>query len=379
MVSFDLTDEQRVLQETVRRFAENEIAPFAAQWDEAGEFPWDVMRKAFSAGLMNDIVPEQYGGAGLSCFESTLVTEELAAGCSGVSTSMLANNLASTPVLLAGTEDQKKKFFGKLTSSLCFGAFNLTEPSAGSDVAALSTTAVKKGNRYVLRGEKCFITNGGVADFHVVFATLDKSKGAKGITAFIVPKDTPGVQPGKEEHKMGSRASNTTTVVFEDAEVDESMRLGNEGEGFRLAMRTLDRARPVVAAQAVGIARSAIKHAAQYAKERSTFGQPIAMHQGIQFMLAEMVRDLEAARLLTWNAAWLTDQGKNASQISACAKLFATDAAMRITTDAVQIFGGYGYMREYPVEKLMRDAKLLQIYEGTNQVQRIVIARSLLA
>jgi acyl-CoA dehydrogenase len=295
-----------------------------------------------------------------------------------MTTTTLGNGLATIPLLIAGTEEQHERFLTLLTSKLTFASFDLTEAGAGSDAASMSTTATKDGDRYLLNGEKCFITNGGIASYHIVFATLDREKRSKGITAFIVPSDSPGVTPGKDENKMGHRASNTTSVRYENVEVPASLRLGAEGQGFKIAMQTLDRARSSVAAIGVGVARAALEHSVRYAQERSTFGQPIANHQGIQFMIAEMVRDVEAARLLTWHAAWMVDQGMNASKESACAKLFATDTAMRAATDAVQIFGGNGYMREYPVEKLMRDAKLLQIYEGTNQIQRIVIARKVL-
>jgi acyl-CoA dehydrogenase len=378
MVSFDLSSEQKLLREMARRFAQNEMAPVAGQYDERGEFATEVYDKAFTAGLMNDIIPEQYGGAGLSAFETALVAEELAAGCAGMATTTLGNGLATIPILNVGSEEQKERFLTMLTEKLAFASFDLTEPGAGSDAAAIATTATKKGDRYILNGEKCFITNGGVAEFHVVFATLDKSKRSKGITAFIVPSDTPGVSAGKDENKMGHRASNTTSVLFENVEIPHSFRLGEEGQGFKIALQTLDRARSSVAAIGVGVARAAMDHAVAYARERVAFGQPIAGHQGIEFMIAEMARDVEAARMLTWHAAWLFDQGKNASMESSCAKLFATDTAMRVATDAVQIFGGNGYMREYPVEKLMRDAKLLQIYEGTNQIQRIVIARNVI-
>ena len=378
MVSFELNSLQQLVQETARRFANNEMAPMAAEYDERAEFALPVFEKAFAAGLMNDSVPEKFGGPGLASFETTLIAEELAVGCAGMTTTTLGNGLATIPLLIAGTEEQQERFLTMLTSKLTFASFDLTEPGAGSDAASMSTTATKDGDRYLLNGEKCFITNGGIASYHIVFATLDREKRSKGITAFIVPSDTPGVTPGKDEKKMGHRASNTTAVRYENVEVPASLRLGAEGQGFKIAMQTLDRARSSVAAIGVGVARAALEHSVRYAQERSTFGQPIANHQGIQFMIAEMARDVEAARLLTWHAAWMVDQGMDASKESACAKLFATDTAMRAATDAVQIFGGNGYMREFPVEKLMRDAKLLQIYEGTNQIQRIVIARKVL-
>ncbi|OHB77069.1 MAG: hypothetical protein A2W31_10055 [Planctomycetes bacterium RBG_16_64_10] len=328
MVSFALTEEQRILQETARRFVEKEVTPVAAHHDETGEFPWALMQKAFDTGLINDSIPAEYGGGGLSCFETVLLAEEIAAGCAGVATSLLGNNLASTPIVLAGTEEQKRRFLGGLTSKLSFGAFGLTEPGAGSDAAGMTTMCRKDGDVYVLNGTKCFITNGGMADFH--------------------------------------------------AKVPARLRLGEECERFKIAMRTLDRARPGVAALGVGVARAALEHSVRYAKERHTFGQRLANHQGLQFMLAEMARDVEVSRLATWHAAWLIDQGKDATLQSSVSKLLATDTAMKVSTDAVQLFGGYGYMKDYPVEKLMRDAKLLQIYEGTNQIQRLVIARKIL-
>jgi acyl-CoA dehydrogenase len=378
MVSFALSPQQRTLQETARRFAQTEILPIAAHHDQTGEFPWELMRKAFDAGLMNDAVPPEYGGRGLSCLESVLLAEELAAGCAGIATSLLNSDLAATPIVLAGTDEQKSRFLGQLTAKLSFAAFCLTEPQSGSDAAGLVTSCRRQGDAYVLSGEKCFITNGSVASVYVVFATQDPAQRARGISAFIVPRDTPGISIGRIEDKMGQRASNTASVIFDNVRVPAAQRLGEEGDGFKIAMRTLDRARPSVAGIAVGIARSALEHAIRHAKQRCTFGQPIAQHQGIQFMLAEMARDVEAARMVAWQAAWRIDQKEDASKESAIAKLLATDTAMKVTTDAVQIFGGYGYMKDHPVEKLMRDAKLTQIYEGTNQIQRLVIARKIL-
>ncbi len=378
MISFELTDEQRALQDSARRFAAREMAPVAGECDREGRFPHEVMEKAFAAGFLNDRVPAEYGGGGIGCLDSAILNEEFAAGCAGMTSTMQANNLAAMPIMLAGTEEQKQRFLTRLTESLRYAAFCLTEPGAGSDAAGMATAAVKSDRGYVLNGTKCFITNGGIADFHTVFATHDRSGRHKTISAFVVPADTPGVSVGKEEDKMGQRASNTTEVVFEDAEIDASLRLGEENTGFKLAMRTLDMTRTSTAALAVGVARSAMEHSLAYAQERKCFGQAIAAFEGIQFMLADMARDVEAARLLTWRAAWSVDQDSIDSTTSAYAKLFAADMAMRVTTDAVQIFGGNGYMREYPVEKLMRDAKLAQIYEGTSQIQRLVIARKLL-
>jgi acyl-CoA dehydrogenase len=291
---------------------------------------------------------------------------------------IVANNLACQPLNLAASEEQKKEWFGRLTSECGWAAYCLSEPSAGSDVAGMKSTATKKGDRYILNGTKQWITNGGVASFYVVFAYTDKEAGHKGVSCFIVPRDLPGVQVQKKEDMMGQRASSTCQIVFDNVEVPASLRVGEEGTGFYTAMKTFDRTRAPIAAGAVGLARRARDYAVKYAKEREAFGKPIAELQAVQFMLADMDRDIEAGRLLCWQAAWLADNGRRNTRETAIAKLFCADAAMRITTDAVQIFGGYGYSREYPVEKLMRDAKVIQIYEGTSQVQRLVIARQLL-
>ena len=378
MVDFRLSDEQIALRDMARKFAKNEIIPVAAKFDESCEFPRDVIQKAYDAGLLNETIPAEFGGTGLGCMESCIITEELAAGCSGISTSIMVNTLGITPIIVAGTKEQKEKFLRPFTEKLKFAAFCLTEPGAGSDVAGMALSVKKDGNNYVLNGTKRFITNGGVADLYTVFGTMDRSKGHKGMIALIVPSDIKGVIRGKVEHKMGQRASNTTEVVFEDAKVPVENILGKEGEGFKVAMMTLDRSRPPIGASSVGVSKAAMEYSIAYAKERKQFGMPIAHFQAIQFMIADMAKEIEASRLLTWQAAWLVDNGMKSSKESSIAKCFAADAAMRITTDAVQIFGGYGYTKEYPVEKLMRDAKLLQIYEGTNQVQRIVIAREVI-
>ncbi len=378
MIGFQLNEEQRMIQEAAREFAQKEIAPVAAKYDEEERHPDEVVKKAYEAGLLNLSIPEEYGGAGLGHLETVLVTEEFAAACAGITTTLQANILASLPILLAGSEEQKKKWLGFLTSGPHLAAFCLTEPGAGSDVSSIRTTAVRKGDKYVLTGTKQFITNGGVADLYTVFATVDRKKGRKGITAFVVPRETPGLKIGKAEKKMGHRASNTAEVIFEEVEVPVENRLGEEGEGFKIAMHTLDFSRPGVAALGVGVARAAFEAALEYATQRVQFGQPIAMFQAIQFKLADMAMKVETARLITWKAAWLADAGLPNVIESSMAKAYATDAAMWVTTEAVQIFGGYGYTKEYPVEKYMRDAKLLQIYEGTNEIQRIVIARQLL-
>lgn len=379
MISFELTEEQKILRQTARKFAQKEIVPVAAQYDKDGTFPRDIAQKAFDMGMINDVIPEEYGGPGISCLDSCIVNEELGAGCAGVATTIMANSLALTPILLAGTDEQKKRFFTPVCEKLTFSAFCLTEPEAGSDVSAIATTAVRDGDEYVINGAKQFITNGGVADLLTVFVSTDRSKGARGLSAIVVRKDeTLGVSVGKELDKMGQRASNTAEVIFEDVRVPVDNLLGKEGDGFKIAMKTFDTTRAVVAAVSVGVARCAHEHAVKYSKERVQFGAPLAALQTIQFALADIAMKISAARLLTWHAAWLADQGARQSKEAAFAKAFAADTAMDITTQVVQIFGGYGYSKEYPVEKLMRDAKLLQIYEGTLQVQRLVIARSVI-
>jgi acyl-CoA dehydrogenase len=373
-----LGDQQLALQDTARRFAQTEIAPKAPQYDQSGEFPREVIRTAWELGLSSTCIPERFGGVALSTFESCLVTEELSWGCSGITTSIMCNDLGLMPIVLAGSEDQQKEWLGACAREFKMISFCLSEPQAGSDVAGLQLLAERDGDHYVLNGTKCWITNGGVADLYTVFATLDRSTRHEGILALIVPSDLPGITKGKKEDKMGQRASDTRVIHFDNVRVPAAQRLGAEGEGFKIAMKTLDRTRPPIGALATGIARRALEESVGYAKERKAFGFPIAGFQAVQFMLADMAKDVEAARLLTWQSAWMVDQGLRASKYSSFAKCFATDTAMRVTTDAVQVFGGNGYTREYPVEKLMRDAKLMQIYEGTNQIQRLVIARELL-
>jgi acyl-CoA dehydrogenase len=377
-MEFQLSDEQLVLQETARRFAREEIAPIAARCDQSGEFPRETIQKAWELGLSSTCIPEAYGGLGLPVVDNCIITEELSWGCSGITTSIMCNDLGLMPIVISGSEDQKREWLGACVRDFKMVSFCLSEPEAGSDVAGLQLQAEKDGDHYVLNGTKCWITNGGVADLFTVFATLDRSARHKGITAFVVPSDLPGITRGKKEDKMGQRASDTRVLHFENVRVPASQRLGAEGEGFKVAMKTLDRTRPPIGALATGIARRALDESVAYARERKAFGFPIAGFQAVQFMLADMAKDIEAARLLTWQSAWMVDQGLRASKHSSFAKCFATDAAMRVTTDAVQVFGGNGYTKEYPVEKLMRDAKLMQIYEGTNQIQRLVIARELL-
>lgn len=377
-MDFSLNDEQLALQETARRFAQSEIQPVAAEYDQTGEFPRDVMKKAWELGLSSTCIGEQYGGVGLSTLDSCLVTEELSWGCSGMTTSIMCNDLGLMPIVIGGSDEQKEEWLGACARDFKMISFCLSEPAAGSDVAGLQLLAEKDGDDYILNGTKCWITNGGVADVYTVFATLDRDSRHKGIVAFVTPSDLPGITQGKKEDKMGQRASDTRVIHFDNVRVPASQRLGQEGEGFKIAMRTLDRTRPPIGALAVGIARRALDESVAYAKERKAFGFPISGFQAVQFMLADMAKDTAAARLLTHQSAWMVDQGLRASKMSSFAKCFATDTAMRVTTDAVQVFGGNGYTKEYPVEKLMRDAKLMQIYEGTNQIQRLVIARELL-
>ena len=378
MVDFTLTDEQKDLRELAHSFAEKEIRKVAWEYDKDGTWPQDIINKAWEVGLMNTHIPEAYGGPGLDYLTGVLIEEEIGWGCSGIGTSLMANGLACAPVTLGGSEKIKKKYLGMLTEEPKLASFCLTEPDAGSDVSGMKTRAVKKGDKYVLTGSKCFITNGSYADWFTVYAKTDPEAGHRGISAFVVDADSPGVTVDKKEDKMGQRASNTATISFDEVEVPAENLLAEENKGFKLAMMTLDRTRPGVAAMATGIARAAFEFAAEYSKERIQFGVPIAMHQAIQFMIADMSTKVDAARLLTWKAAVLLDQGKRNTLVSSQAKRFAADSAMEVTVDAVQVYGGYGFIKEYPVEKLMRDAKIMQLYEGTSQIQRLVIAREVL-
>jgi acyl-CoA dehydrogenase len=379
-ISFELTDEQKALRDLAHEFAANEIRPHEADYDEHSTHPTDVIAKAHEVGLMNLHVPEALGGPGLSCFEGLLVGEELNWGCSGIGTSVSANGLGAGPVIAFGTDEQKHRWLEPLVEEPILCSFALTEPNAGSDVSGIQTTAVRRGGEYVLNGSKMFITNAGHADWIVVFAKTDPGAGNRGLSAFVVPTGLDGVIHEKHLDKMGQRSTDTSAVAFQDVVVPAENRLGEEGEGFKIAMTVLDFTRPGTAVGAVGVARAAYEHASRYAVERVQFGVPIAMNQGVNFLIADMATKVEAARLLCWQAAWMIDNGwgRKATLYSSMAKRFAADAAMEVTTDAVQVFGGYGYMKEYPVEKLMRDAKLYQIYEGTSQIQRLVIARELL-
>lgn len=378
-MDFALNEEQLELQEMVREFVEKEITPYAAEMDAENHMRDGLIDKANEMGLLNVIVPEELDGPGLDSISVATIYEELGKGCAGVATSLAANSLATVPVLLAGTDEQKKMYCDILNNG-GLAAFALTEPGAGSDAGGVSTRAVhnKEEGTYTLNGTKMFITNGGLAEIFLVFANTRKTGGIRGLTAFIVPKDTPGFSVGKKENKMGIRPSNTTELVLQDVVIPESYRVGREGEGFRIAMNTLDSARPFVGAVSVGIAQAALDCAVKYAKERRQFGQPIASFQMVQGMLADMAMKVETARLMVQKACWMRDQGMEFSKEAAMAKCYASDTAMQVTTDAVQVMGGYGYTKEYPVEKMMRDAKIMQIYEGTNQIQRLVIANKLL-
>jgi acyl-CoA dehydrogenase len=378
MVDFALTEEQRQLQDLVRKFAQREIAPVAAELDREQRFSQEIVDKYFEIGLLHSTVPEEYGGCGLGCLDVCISAEELAAACGGVASYIGGNNLGLIPLLIAGCPELKKELLPGHCAGPNLAAFCLTEAEAGSDVAGMRSTAKRVGDEYVINGTKQFITNGGVASLYSVCASEQPELKHKGISCFMVPANTPGISHGKKEDKMGQRAADTREVCFQDVHVPARFRLGEGLDGFKIAMMTLDEARPVTGAQAVGIARAALEAAIGYAKQRKQFGKPIAQQQAIQFMLADMEIRVEAARWLVWRAAWLHDQGMRNTKESAIAKCFAGDTAMLVTTDAVQVLGGYGYMKDYPLEKYMRDAKLHQIYEGTNQVQRQVIANQLL-
>ena len=378
MICFSLTEEQRALRQLAREFASNEIAPLAAEHDRLSRHPQEILEKAYALGLMDMTVPEAYGGAALGMMETCLVSEELAAGCSGIGTAILANTLALTPLLLAASPAQMKMHVEPLCAGPHLAALCMTEPQAGSDVGAVKTTAIRAGDHYVVTGTKTLIDNGGVAQLYSVFASTNPDQGVKGLSAFIVPADLPGVSVGKHEDKMGQRAINTSEVIFEEVSVPIENRLGEEGEGFSIFLETLSRNKPWIAASAVGVARAALEEATSYAREREQFGQPIASFQAVQFKLADMAIKIEAARLLAWQAAWQVDQGIRHGPQSAIAKCYASDIAMEVTTDAVQVLGGYGYIREYPVEKMMRDAKAFQLYTGTNEIQRYLISQDLL-
>jgi acyl-CoA dehydrogenase len=377
MIDFQPTEEQEQLRKTARDFAANVIRPKAAHHDETGDFPTEILKKAWELGLINCHIPQEYGGLGLKVVEEALISEELGWGCTGISTAITANTLAQAPVIVGGSDALKKKYLAPFADRSIMCSYGVTEPTAGSDVQGIRTTARKVGNDWVLNGQKMWITGAGHAEWFFVLASTDREAGAKGMSAFIVESKTPGVTIGKKEQNMGQRASDTRGITFEDVKVPGENLVGAEGKGFFLAMAAFDHTRPLVAAGAVGLARAALEHSIEYAKTRKTFGKAIAEHQAVAFMIADMATDVEAARLLTLRASWEIDQGRRNTLLAAHAKRFAADAAMKVATDAVQVFGGNGFNREYPVEKLMRDAKIFQIYEGTSQIQRLIISREL--
>ncbi|UKL14563.1 acyl-CoA dehydrogenase family protein [Dissulfurimicrobium hydrothermale] len=377
-VNYFLTEEQQMIVELARKISREKIVPVRAELDEKEEFPWDIIKDLAQADLFGLYIPEAYGGLGAGCFEMCLALEELAYGCIAVTTTFAASALGGYPILLFGSEEQKARYLPDIASGRRLSAFGLTEANAGSDVAAIQTTAVEEGGSWVLNGTKQWITSGGEADIYTIIALTDRNKGARGATAFIVEKGDPGLGFGKKERKMGLRASSTRELIFNDCRIPKDRVLGKRGQGFIIAMRTLDLARPGIGAIGVGLAQAAFDEALKYAKERIQFGQSIMSFQAIQHMLADMVTQIEASRALVYAVARTIDAGaKDFAKLSAMAKLFPTDMAMKATTDAVQILGGYGYMKDYPVEKMMRDAKVLQIYEGTNQILRNVIGQAI--
>jgi acyl-CoA dehydrogenase len=379
MFDFSLSEEHKALIDMARRFAKERVMPHAAEWDREAHFPMDVFKAAWEIGLINPTVPAEYGGAGMGEVENALIAEELAYACSGFETSCMANGLALTPIKLGGNEEQKKKYLGMLTAEPVLASYATSEPDAGSDVAGIKTRFKKHGEDYVLNGQKAWITNASFARWYVIFATSDPSLKHKGMAAFIVDRDTPGLRVGKHEDKLGQRASDTAQVFLDDVVVPKANLLAPEGQGFKLAMETFNQTRPDIAAAATGVMRRCLDECVAYAKERKTFGVPIGQHQLVQAMLAEMAIRAEATRLLYLKASWNLDNGVRDPIVSSFAKGFGADACMQTAIDAVQVFGGNGFVKEYPVEKLMRDAKIFQIYEGTSQVQRMVIAKQLLS
>ncbi len=378
MFSPAYSEEQHALVETARKFVAENIIPVAGEYDERGEMPIDIFKAAWELGLMNVELPESVGGLDFGCVDGCLIAEELAYGCAAIGTSIMCNHLGALPLMIAGTPEQKEQWLGKLVGEFGFVSYCCSEPEAGSDVASMRTRLTKDGQGWTLTGQKRWITNGAYADFYTGFATIDPALKHKGITAFVIPRDLPGVSVGKKENKLGQRASNTVDVLFDDVKLGPEHILGEPGRGFAIAMETFDKSRPMIAAQCAGMIRRSMDESAKYAKERKTFGVPIAQHQAIQFMIAEMAMAYESVKLLYSKAAWEVDNEVRRTNTSAIAKAMGADLAMKCATDAVQVFGGYGYTKEYPVEKLMRDAKLMQIYEGTSQVQRLVIAKNIL-
>lgn len=374
-MDFNLTTEQSEIVEAVRKFTEKEIIPVAGKLDEEGTFPKDIFKKAWELGFINTAIPAEFGGVGFSALDSILISEQVAYGCMGVNTTFAANDLALLPIVIGGSDEQKKKFLTPFTEEFKIASFCLTEPSNGSDAGGIQTSIKDGGDHWIINGEKMWITNAGHADLFSVYGTIDPELKHKGISCVVVEAGTPGIELGKKEDKMGHRSSDTRGIRFNNVKVPKENMLGKPGEGWQIAMKTLDHSRPLVASSALGGARRALAEAKKYALERKQFGVPIAKHQAIQMMIADMAMKIEAAALMTYKAATLCDEGKPNTELASYAKAFASDSCMEITTNAVQIFGGYGYSKEYPVEKLMRDAKLIQIYEGTSQIQRLVIAR----
>lgn len=376
-MDFELSSEQKEIRELGLKFAKAQMQPKAGEYDQSGEFPLPILQKAWELGLVNTCIPTEYGGSGFTTMDSMIITESLAYGCLGMNTIIMANDLALLPIVIGGSDEQKKRFLTPFTESYKIAAFCLTEPGYGSDAAGIKTTVKDCGDHWLLNGQKMWITNAGHADLFVVYATIDPKLRHKGICALVVEKGDSGIELGTPEKKMGHRCSDTRAVTFKDVKVPKQNMLGAPGEGWSIAMKTLDHSRPMVAASAVGGAQCAFEHSVEYAKVRQQFGVPIAQHQAIQFMIAEMAMKVEAARLLVYKSAWLLDHGQANTQLASYAKAFAADSFMEIASNAVQIHGGYGYSCEYPVEKLMRDAKLIQIYEGTSQIQRLVIAKEI--
>lgn len=380
--NFELNETQKEMQELARKFTKEEIIPVAAKYDKSGEYPWDIVKKAWSLGLLNKSIPQHCGGMEVGSFDGCIVSEEFAYGCTGISTALEGSGLGQAPVIEAGTKEQHKKYLGRLLEEPLVAAYCVTEPGAGSDVSGVKTKAVKKGKEWILNGTKMWITNGGVANWYFVLARSDpdpKAPAGKAFTAFIVERDSEGLTPGRKEINMGQRASDTRMITFEDVRVPEENVLGAEGEGFKIAMKTFDKTRPLVASASVGLAQRALDEAMKYAMERKTFNKPIAEHQAVAFMLADMQIGVETARLAWMKAAWAADRGlPSATYLASVAKCYGGDIANKCATDAVQIFGGAGFNTEYPVEKLMRDAKIYQIYEGTAQIQRLIISRQLI-
>ncbi len=375
-IGFQLTEAQKMMQHMAHDFAANEMLPVAAQYDKSHQFPWPVVKKAQALGLTTMNIPEAYGGMDLSLLEEVIVTEELNWACSGISLAIMISNVAALPVIVAGTEAQKQRYLGGLVDGQ-LAAYCLTEPDAGSDVASIKSTARREGDHYVLNGTKTFITGATVSDWFVVFAYTNPDESYKGMSVFLIDRDTPGVSAGQPFEKLGQHASDTAELFLENVRVPVENRIGKEGQGFMIAMKAFDRSRPSVGAIAVGVARRAMEESIKYAREREAMHKPIYQHQAIGHMIADMAMQVDAARMLVWRSAWLVDQGRTNIREAAMAKAFAADMAMKVCTDAVQVFGGYGYMSEYPVEKLLRDVKICQIYEGTSQIQRNIIVREL--